>query len=219
MAPVHGEGRRLLRAGDAAEDFLWQAATPRPGEASIPYCLCKGESVNGSSTLKPPATPAGQCSPPMSVPEQVNLQYASKEVTVASFVTYEKVLPADPPVAMFGVKGQTMKQLSGISHWYNSSKFGAMRTYTMSFVKFAGLRPGTVYQYKIKSGAGSAVWSDTFEFRTLREGPQTAFGIYGDMGVSPYNNMQNLLTDCQSGKIDVFVHMGASPQLTLHHHT
>ena len=32
--------------------------------------------------------------------------------------------------------------------------------------------------------------------------------MYGDMGVSPYNNMQNLLTDCQSGKIDVFAHMG-----------
>ena len=26
----------------------------------------------------------------------------------------------------------------------------------------------------------------------------------GDMGVSEYNNMQNLMTDCQSGKIDVF---------------
>lgn len=28
------------------------------------------------------------------------------------------------------------------------------------------------------------------------------------MGVSEYNNMANLLTDCQAGKIDVFAHMG-----------
>ena len=27
------------------------------------------------------------------------------------------------------------------------------------------------------------------------------------MGVSPYNNMQNLLDDCQSGTIDVFLHV------------
>lgn len=32
--------------------------------------------------------------------------------------------------------------------------------------------------------------------------------MYGDMGVAEYNNMQNLLTDCQSGKIDTFAHMG-----------
>jgi hypothetical protein len=204
MAPVHGEGRRMLTAD---EGWLWEAATPRPGASSIPYCLCK-PAPGQNSTLKPPVTPAGQCLPPMSVPEQINLQYASNEITVAGFVTYEAVLPADPPIAMFAEKGATMRSLTGISHWYNSSKFGAMRNYTMSFVKFAGLKPSTVYQYKVKSGADGAAWSEVFEFRSLREAPDTKFGIYGDMGISPYNNMQNLLTDCQSGKIDVFVHMG-----------
>jgi hypothetical protein len=36
----------------------------------------------------------------------------------------------------------------------------------------------------------------------------------GDMGVSEYNNMQNLLTDCQSGKIDVFAHSKSNRSLT-----
>lgn len=46
------------------------------------------------------------------------MQYAAPDTVVAAFVTYDSVLPADPPVAMFGVAGETPKQLSGIAHWY-----------------------------------------------------------------------------------------------------
>lgn len=63
-------------------------------------------------------------------------------------------------------------------------------------------------RYKVKSGAPGAKWSDEFTFRSIRATPDTKLAMYGDMGVSPYNNMQNMLTDCQSGKIDLFAHMG-----------
>ena len=82
------------------------------------------------------------------------------------------------------------------------------RNYSMHFIKFDGLKPATHYTYKVKSGAQGAQWSDEYTFRSMRPYPETRIAMYGDMGVSEYNNMANLLKDCQSGKIDVFAHMG-----------
>ena len=81
------------------------------------------------------------------------------------------------------------------------------RNYTISFIKLDNLKPATRYSYKVKSGAKDGAWSDVFTFRSLSD-KYTRIGMYGDMGVSEYNNMANLLNDCQSGKIDVFAHMG-----------
>jgi len=203
MAVSHHEGRRRLADGKPKG---------KPTESSIPYCLC--QSAPGS--LTPPANETGQCTPPMSTPEQINLQYASADIVVAAFVTYEKGELSAPPQAMFGEEGKptSVKQIKGISHYYSktsldpSSNTTITRHYTMSFVKFDGLKPGQRYSYKVKSGAAAAAWSATFTFRSARAAPATRLGIYGDMGVSPYNNMQNLLTDCQAGKIDVVAHMG-----------
>ena len=82
------------------------------------------------------------------------------------------------------------------------------RNYSMHFIKFDGLKPATHYTYKVKSGAPGAQWSDEYTFRSMRPYPETRIAMYGDMGVSEYNNMANLLKDCQSGKIDLFAHMG-----------
>ena len=82
------------------------------------------------------------------------------------------------------------------------------RNYSMHFIKFDGLKPATHYTYKVKSGAQGAQWSDEYTFRSMRPYPETRIAMYGDMGVSEYNNMANLLKDCQSGKIDLFAHMG-----------
>ena len=211
-APVHGENRRLLTSSADSDSWLWsQTAANRPKGAengSVPYCYCRG----GKGAF------SAHCTPPVGVPEQINLQFAAADIVVAAFVTFEKSPPADPPSAMFGEQGATPVQLEGISHWYvlpgdptatspNLSR--RTRNYTMSFVKFAGLKPGTRYTYKVKSGSGAdAQWSDEFTFRSLRDKSEgTRIGTYGDMGVSPYNNMQNLLTDCASGTIDVFMHM------------
>ena len=77
-APVHGEGRRLLGAEE--DSFLWDAAGgPAAESTSVPYCLCKGGKGAAS----------GHCTPPMGVPEQINLQYAAADTLVAAFVTYE----------------------------------------------------------------------------------------------------------------------------------
>jgi hypothetical protein len=78
-----------------------------------------------------------------------------------------------------------------------------------AFVKFAGLKPSTRYTYKVQSGSPTAEWSQEFTFRSLRHRSEgTRIATYGDMGISPYNNMENLLNDCAAGTIDVFLHMG-----------
>ena len=42
----------------------------------------------------------------------------------------------------------------------------------------------------------------------VRTSGETRLATYGDMGHSHHNNMQNLLDDCKSGKVDAIVHMG-----------
>jgi hypothetical protein len=140
-APVHGEGRRLL--GDAADDWMWHSSAP---ETSVPFCICKG---NGSTTA-PPSVVSAQCTPPLGTPEQINLQYAAADIVVVGFVTYEKMFPSGPPVAMFGKAGAAPKQLTGTAHWYarTAASRGNTQNYTMSFIKFEGLEPATHYTYQ-----------------------------------------------------------------------
>jgi hypothetical protein len=225
-APVHGEGRRLLTSDDEEDRWMWDTASAGPNcddategkcvlsAAAGPYCLCK----NGASAKAAMA----YCTPPMSTPEQINLQYAAADIVVAAFVTYEKEEPTGLPVAMFGEAdtfAQDQKQLTGVTHWYveplisyplvngtakRQNETG--RNYSMHFIKFDGLKPATKYTYKLKSPTGG--WSDEYTFRSLRPYPETKIAMYGDMGFSQYNNMANLLKDCQSGDIDVFAHMG-----------
>eukprot|EP01051_Picozoa_sp_SAG22_P015445 SAG22_NODE_2018_length_3130_cov_2.890135_1_plen_287_part_00 len=174
-APVHGEGRRLLRSTDPEDAWLWSMGKSAAENGSVPICLCKGG--KGAQT--------GYCTAPNSVPEQLNLQYAAADVVVAAFVTYEKSLPAAPPVAMFSAAGEAQQQLSGVSHWYVAPGSGGPdRNYTLNFIKFDKLKPGTEYTYKVKSGAAGGAWSESFTFRSLRAGPDTRLGMYGDMGVS-----------------------------------
>ena len=177
-------------------------ATGPPETASAgPFCFCK-------DTGK-----AAYCMPQLSIPEQINLQYASQDTVVAAFVTYEKVRPgAEPPTAMFGKDGSSPNTLTGISHWLEfapPSQSGPpmtepRRNYTMSFIKFGNLEPATRYTYKVKSGAPGAVWSEPYTFRSARAAPDTAIGMYGDLAITRYNAVSNLIEDCTSGRIDIF---------------
>ena len=59
---------------------------------------------------------------------------------------------------------------------------------------------------KVKSG--TSPYSARFTFRAPYASGATKVAIYGDMGNSVYNNMENLLSDCSRGTIDAIVHMG-----------
>ena len=171
-APVHGEGRRLLKSGDAEDSWMWSLSQAAVENGSVPLCFCKNSKGAPNGTLI--GGVVGYCTPPLSVPEQINLQYAAADIVVAAFVTYETEQPSEPPIAMFGEEAQgATKKLTGISHWYVNGD----RKYNLNFVKFDGLKPGTRYSYKVKSGASTGAWSDTFTFRSLRAGPETRIGM------------------------------------------
>jgi hypothetical protein len=188
--------------------------------AAGPFCYCLRTNKE-----------AHWCMPKMWIPEQINLQYASADTIVAAFVTYEPQPPTKMAVATLVQAGATEQQLTGVSHWLSfkplqsgcqkpSTRHGCnqqdsnysladdQRNYSMHFVKFSGLEAATNYTYKVKSGSGNGVWSASYTFRSARAAPETAIAMYGDMAITRYNAVSNLLADCTAGRIDAFAHMG-----------
>jgi hypothetical protein len=168
-----------------------------------PFCYCASPAAGYDN--------AQYCNPGSVAPEQINLQVASQDVVVASFVTHDKAMPSasSPPVAMFGETQASSKPVNGVSHYYKQVSDSEGMNYILHFVKFDSLKPSTTYTYKVKSGADGALWSAWFNFTSLGDatGP-TRIGMYGDMGHSHFNPMANLLADCQAGSIEAIVHMG-----------
>ena len=162
-----------------------------------PWCFCAG------SDAKPDGTTA-YCTPARSHAEQINVQLADATTVVVSFVTYEDV-PSDPPIGMLGLSAAALNTtVKGITHHYKPPG----RDYLLHYIKFGNLKPRTNYFYKVKSGSAACNYSETFSFRSGYTSGETRLATYGDMGHSHHNNMQNLLDDCRSGKVDAIVHMG-----------
>ena len=78
----------------------------------------------------------------------------------------------------------------------------------MHFVRLSGLAPVTKYSYTVQSGAVGSTESAEFTFQSAPLlGSTTRINIYGDMGVYTWNNMGNVLKDCQAGEADLIIHM------------
>ena len=216
--------------GDSPDSSLFrpEARFDDPA-ASGPFCFCK--TADDAAEKSKPSLTAVNCLPQLFVPEQINLQYGAPDTVVAAFVTYERSPPTEASMATLVEAGAASasadasagasaaaQQLTGVSHWLDFTPPGVVnhtpnttwpaRNYTMHFVKFTGLKPSTHYTYQVKSGAAEGVWSNSFTFRTARPAPETAIAMYGDMAITHYNAVSNLLADCTSGRIDIFAHMG-----------
>eukprot|EP00939_MAST-03C_sp_MAST-3C-sp1_P001607 g1607.t1 len=164
------------------------------------WCLCEASDE----------TDWAYCESPKNIPEQINLQIASKSGVVVSFVTFEDEKPSEAPFAEIQEKERTAEVsfsspsssssllLRGVTHIYVSPS--GSRTYWMHFVTFEGLKSNSTYTYRVKSGGQSAEWSSNFTFRAPPAvGTPTTVDIFGDMGVYTWNNMQNMLSDSQAG--------------------
>lgn len=147
---------------------------------------------------------------PLGVPEQINLQAASPDTVVVSFVTFEESAPSQLPSAALTREGESSAQsLQGVTHTYHTPAHD--RTYYMHFVKFSSLVPRTQYSYKVKSGGANTTWSGDFSFRSpysSADGKETRVAIFGDMGVYTWNNMANMAADVADQEIDMVVHIG-----------
>ena len=164
-----------------------------------PWCYC--------NTPKKGQNHTQYCIAPTNVPEQINLQIADSTSVVVSFVTREEHAPTskEPPIAHFGETETDLKKIKGVTHHYKKLSEVEKISYSLHFIKFAGLQPGKQYYYKVQSPTSSI--SKLFSFRGVNP-KEPKFAIYGDMGHSKYNPMENLKNACEAGKIDFLVHMG-----------
>ena len=159
------------------------------------------------------------CTPPLYIPEQINLQYASSSAVVVGFVTYEPFTQSSaPPQAKLQSSASPPAIVTGVTHQYappgrNSTDLSANATefalpYMMHYITFS-VTPGEKYNYSVRSGADAGLWSKMYSFRAPGGNvAETRVATYGDMGHSRYNCMQNLKDDAAKGLIDVVVHMG-----------
>lgn len=199
--PPSDAGNKCAMPGGSAGQFECDGCTVDSVVNSYagPWCYCKTPATGHNNTQ--------YCIPPMEVPEQLNLQVADATSVVASFVTrgktYEKEREACS--AMFGQTEESMQLVPGISHHYKHLSKGEGMSYTLHFIKLAGLEPGKNYVYKVKSHASE--WSPVYTFRGI-DLTLPKFAIYGDMGHTKHGPMGNLEEECTSGKIDFIVHMG-----------
>jgi len=207
---VERAGALCAIPGAATGDALGGPETASAG----PFCYCK---TGGAPHW---------CLPRLHIPEQINLMYASADTVVVGFVTYELAPPTAMGVATLREAGRddSPTLLTGVSHWLKFSPDGkakckkgkpcpkptpaASRNYTMHFVKLSGLKPATRYTYAVQSGAAGGAWSANYTFRSARAVPATRIAVFGDMAVTAFNAVSNLLADCNSGRIDAFVLMG-----------
>ena len=153
----------------------------------------------------------GYCVPAKGVPEQINLQVATADSVVASWVTFEPEDPrAAPTVVLTHLAGGGSSTLRGFTHRY-ATKAG--RVFYMHFVALRGLVSRGRYSYVVRGGGAEAVSSASFTFRAPPDTTTpTRLDMYGDMGVYSWNSMANLRADCNgdpaTSVADAIVHMG-----------
>ena len=106
----------------------------------------------------------GYCTSADQVPEQVNIQAASPDTVVVSFVTFEGTAPPQAPFAAIQKSGSTGSPdvKRGVTHTYTTP--AGNRTYYFHFVKFDGLEQSEMYDYSVKSGSEGAPWSKKYTF-------------------------------------------------------
>ena len=196
QADVNAKFRHLAPPPEAGRACAMPAYDP--GESGPGWCYCRNTGAPNSEW--------GYCLDPLgSVPEQINLQFVDSDaglVTVA-FVTVDGHAPA-AAVAQLGTSPTLAgaANVSGVTNFWTQA--GSSRQYSFHFVPLSGLLPATTYFYRVASGAAGALWSATLSFTTRSKAEPLVFGIFGDMGVYPVNNMDVL----RNSSLDFVVHMG-----------
>ena len=165
------------------------------------------------STTAPHSAGAGAryCSSANGVPEQINLQLASADSVVVSWITHEATAPQAPPVvelvASTPSASDATVRVTGVTHEHTTPDKD--RVLYLHFVRLTQLLPRAKYSYTVQSGGDSSVPSKLFSFRAPYADGETRINIFGDMGIYQWNNMEWLEKDCAEGTAaDAIVHMG-----------
>jgi hypothetical protein len=170
-APIAGAANLCAQLGNAPG--LHQSGLDPQGLGGAgAFCFCDG----GASV--------GYCeSQHLAIPEQINVQIASPDVVVLSFVTFEQSAPKSAPQAKLGRSPNSTALLppgpGAVTHTYVSPS--GTRTYYMHFVTLRGLEPHGTYYYLVRSGGENAQWSGVLSFRAGYAAGVTRIGIFGDV--------------------------------------
>ena len=187
-----------------------------PGKAPGQYgswCYCKDARKLNLSTWD-------YCQAEKAQPEQMNLQLSAEGQLVASFATFgPDELDGNPScqyaLAINGSEeaawiqattNQTTVIATGVTHAHMSPV--GDRTVYLHFVRLDHLKPRASYTYSCTSGSYNRIWSPPATFRAPYASGETRLAMFGDMGVYSWNNMGNLVRDCESEEIDAVVHIG-----------
>ena len=195
----------------------WRLGRPPPNAGS--FCAQQGNAtqahVPSAFCMSARSGKIEACTSGHGIPEQVNVQIASCDSVVVSFVTFEAA-GATHSAPLVELNGGA-STIAGVTHTHNPCTVGSSctggpykpRTYFMHFVRLTGLPPRTRISYRVRGGAAGAVWSDTFAFRSPYSDGVTKIALYGDMGVYRYNNMENLHEETVVNETaDLILHAG-----------
>ena len=205
--PPEGAKDSCAQQGLGNPDASWGSDMGSGAQAHVISAYC----VPKDSTLGKVA----QCTSGMGIPEQVNVQVASGDSVVLSFVTFEETAPTKPPMAKVNVAGAAEMEVKGVTHKHVTvgctaggvpDKNGTLvpepcRTYYMHFIKLSEMKPKAKYSYTVQSGGAGSVPSAQFSFRAPYSEGVTKIALYGDMGgpfSSPFSSVLISVLICSS---------------------
>jgi hypothetical protein len=200
--PPAGAANSCAQQGLGNPGASWDADMGSGAQAHVISAYCVGKSTGKLE----------MCTSGMGIPEQVNVQVASGDSVVLSFVTFEAAEPTAPPTAKVTVAGGTETTIKGVTHKHvtvgctagsipgaNSSDPPIpqdCRTYYMHFIKVAAMTPKAEYSYTVQSGSTGATESKKFTFRAPYSDGVTKIALYGDMGVCASHHCINTSRLC-----------------------
>ena len=122
------------------------------------------------------------CTSPLTIPTQINLQMAGPTAVVASFVTFEDMAAQYTPEVQYSTDASfpaaTAQLATGLCHHFTQA--GAVnKTYAMHFVKLEGLAERTEYFYRVRSSA-RADWTPGGHFTSLYSTGPTKYAVFGE---------------------------------------
>lgn len=184
---------------EASTTWLLSGTNDKAQALKVTFENATGPGATGGGTF-------GYCTHQNAVPEQINVQIATPDTVVVSWVTFETTAPTKAPTVTVNKVGGTKTEVQGVTHVHVTA--AKDRTYYMHFARLSGLEARAKYTYSVRSGGNGATESAAFTFRAPYADGVTKVNIYGDMGVYSYNNMQQLYDDCVNEDADFVVHMG-----------
>jgi hypothetical protein len=141
-------------------------------------------------------------------PQHVHLSLGSKPSEM--MVTWLTTNATSSSVVEFGSQDTFFALTKRQEGWMEMFTDGGSERRTMHIhrVLLTNLQPGKSYTYHV--GSDDFGWSETFWFKTIREGNDWSprFAVYGDLGVVNGQSIPRLQQEVSRNRFDAILHVG-----------